>query len=74
MKIHIEFCIKWNYEPEFDRVSKIIQSINSDIEVSSNQQPPRSGAFEISLNNKLIYSKFQTGKFPTEEEIISLIQ
>jgi len=55
-------------------VSKIIQSINLDIRITSNQEPPRSGAFEISLNNKLIYSKFQTGKFPTEEEIISLIQ
>ena len=74
MKLHIEFCIKWNYGPEFDRVSKIIQNINSDIEVLSNQYPPRSGAFEISLNNKLIYSKFQTGKFPTEEENINLIK
>ena len=55
-------------------MSKIIQSINLDIRITSNQEPPRSGAFEISLNNKLIYSKFQTGKFPTEEEIISLIQ
>ena len=74
MTIHIEFCIKWNYGPEFDRVSKIIQNINSDIEVLSNQHPPRSGAVEISVNNKIIYSKFQTGKFPTEDTIKNLIK
>ena len=28
MKIHIEFCVKWNYGPEFDRVSKQIYKIN----------------------------------------------
>ena len=27
MNIHIEFCVKWNYGPEFDRVSKEIKEI-----------------------------------------------
>ena len=69
MKIYIEFCKKWNYEPEFERVSNIIKSFNPDAEISSNDSPPRSGAFEVSVNNKLIFSKFQLGRFPTEDEI-----
>jgi len=55
-------------------VSKIIHNINSNIKITSNQNLPRSGAFEITLDEKLIYSKFQTGKFPTEKEIITILQ
>ena len=71
IKIHIEYCVKWNYGPEFDRVSKIINSKFSNISIEGNNSVPRSGAFEITKNNNLVYSKFQTGNFPTEVEIIS---
>ena len=57
MKFHIEYCEKWNYGPEFDRVSKIIKSVDSSIIVEGNEFPPRSGAFEVTLNNSIIYSK-----------------
>ncbi len=73
MNIHIEYCEKWNYDPEFDRVSKIIKKYNSECKIKGNQEPPRSGAFEITLNNKLVYSKFETNKFPTEEEIKTIL-
>ncbi len=71
IKIHIEYCVKWNYGPEFDRVSKIIKSKFNNILIEGNNSLPRSGAFEITKNNNLVYSKFQTGNFPTETEIIS---
>ena len=69
MRVYIEFCVKWNYDPEFERVSNIIKSIKTDVEISSNRNPPRSGAFEVSIDDKLIFSKFQLGRFPTEDEI-----
>ena len=69
MNIHIEYCIKWNYGPEFDRVSNIIKTIKSDCKISGNSVSPRSGAFEIELDGKLVYSKFNTSKFPTEQEL-----
>ena len=69
MKIYIEYCVKWNYGPEFDRVSKIIKKLKPNSSIIGNQNPPRSGAFEITINNKLIYSKFETQTFPNEEEI-----
>ena len=34
-----------------------------------NEITPRSGAFEVTINNKMVYSKFETGVFPTENEI-----
>jgi len=73
MNIHIEFCIKWNYGPEFDRVSKIIKDVNPHCSIEGNNIDPRSGAFEIEIDGKLVYSKFETSKFPTEEEIKNFI-
>ena len=74
MKIYIEYCLKWNYGPDFDRVSKTFKALNPNIIITSNKTTPRSGAFEITLNNKLVYSKFKTGSFPTKKEIENLIK
>jgi len=73
MKIHIEFCVKWNYGPEFDRVSKEIKRILPEVIIEGNSIPPRSGAFEITVNKKLIYSKFKTNSFPSEKELKELL-
>ena len=69
MNIHIEFCIKWNYGPEFDRVSKIIKEINPQANISGNDSAPRSGAFEVKINEEIVFSKFSTGNFPSKELI-----
>ena len=74
MKIHIEYCIKWNYGPEFDRVSKEIQLINSNIIIEGNSMSPRSGAFEVTVDGEELFSKFNTGRFPTKEEINNWIK
>ena len=71
MKMHIEFCIKWNYGPEFDRVSKVVNQINKDIRIQANKNSPRTGAFEVTINDVLVYSKFQTGTFPHKDDINS---
>ena len=71
MKIHIEFCEKWNYYPDFDRVSKKIKNIMPNAQVIGNTKTPRNGAFEVTIDGKLVYSKFQTGNFPKSEDISS---
>jgi len=55
-------------------VSKIIKTIVSDCKISGNLNAPRSGAFEIELNGKLVYSKFNTSEFPTEKELKKIFQ
>tara|TARA_Y100001960_G_C14005024_1_gene508618 strand:+ start:118 stop:282 length:165 start_codon:yes stop_codon:yes gene_type:complete len=50
-------------------VSKEINNINSSIDVVGNESSPRTGSFEVTLNNNLVYSKFKTGNFPTTKEI-----
>ena len=41
--------------------------------INGNQKNPRSGAFEITINDKLSYSKFETQIFPNEEEIKNML-
>ena len=74
MNIHIEYCIKWNYEPEFDRVSKIIKKISPNSNISSNREHPRSGAFEIEIDGMTVYSKLKTSNFPRKEDIKKLLK
>jgi selT/selW/selH-like putative selenoprotein len=52
-------------------VSKLIKTIAPHASIKGNSTPPRSGAFEITLNDNLVYSKFKTGEFPQESEIKS---
>ena len=73
MKIHIEFCVKWNYGPEFDRVSKEIQALVPNATIVGNENTPRSGAFEIMIDGKLVYSRFETDSFPSKNEVKRLL-
>ena len=50
-------------------MSKIIETIISNCKISGNLTPPRSGAFEIKVDGKLVYSKFDTLEFPTEKTL-----
>ena len=52
-------------------MSKIIKKTIPEAIIIGNESPPRSGAFEISKNGELIYSKFNTGEFPNAETIVS---
>ena len=74
MIIHIEYCVKWNYGPEFDRVSKIINKFYPGFKVSGNDYTPRSGAFEVTIDNQIVFSKFKTGDFPSDSEIKKLFK
>ena len=71
MKIEIEFCIKWNYDPEFDRVSNKIKQILPNAIIVGNIRPPRSGSFEVKINEKIVFSKLLTNQFPKDNDIIS---
>ena len=70
MNIHIEYCEKWNYYPEFERVSNIINQKYPKVIVNGNNNNPRTGSFEVTINDKLVYSKFETNNFPNENEIL----
>ena len=66
MKIHIEFCEKWNYQPDFDRVSKEIKKMMPNAQILSNTTAPRSGAFEVTIDGKLVLTRKKVFNKPKE--------
>ena len=54
-------------------MSKEIKAINPGAHIEGNKNSPRSGAFEIMVNEKLVYSRFETHSFPSKSEIKGLI-
>lgn len=48
--------------------AKLEQLGISDIDIA----PGKSGQFDVTVDNKLAYSRYQTGRFPTDDEIDAL--
>lgn len=42
-----------------------------DATVTGNSTPPRTGAFEVKIDGKEVYSKFKTGSFPDKDKVLS---
>ena len=42
----------------------------SDIDIA----PGKSGQFDVTVDGKLAYSKYQTGRFPTDDEVDALAE
>ena len=60
----------WNYLPDAERVSAELKEMKiSDIELV----PEGKGIFDVEIDEKLIFSKFQSGRFPDRGEIPGLI-
>lgn len=71
MKVHIEYCIKWNYGPEFDRVSNLIGSLVPNAVIVGNETEPRSGSFEVEVEGKIVFSKFSNERFPDKSDVLT---
>ena len=74
MDLQIEYCSAWNYKPRAvsladDLKSKYKNQINDLTLV-----PGSGGCFEVTFNGTLIYSKLQTGEFPTTGQITSAME
>ena len=75
MKLHIEYCERWNYTPQFEQLAQSLKNEFSDIEVLGNQDGKyRVGSFEVTMGDKEIFSKLGSGRFPIDEEIIDTIK
>lgn len=54
-------------------MAELLHNFEADIE-SITLLPSDGGCFEVTVNDRLIYSKLQTGRHVNEGELISLIQ
>ena len=69
MNIRIEYCVVWNYEPT-------ALSLREELVLFGNAQivSGTRGAFEVFLNNELIFSKLKLDRFPNIGEVGQLIK
>ena len=68
MKLSIEYCSAWNYQPQASRLEGEIKQKFPSSEITL--IPSGGGVFEIVLNGQLIFSKKALNRFPEKVEII----
>jgi len=71
MDIKINYCSVWNYEP---RAAGLADAIKKEMGISSELIPGSNGVYDVIMDEKIIFSKHQTKRFPDNDEIITLIQ
>ena len=69
MKILIEYCGQWIYEPRALRARDILgKRYEADVDLVESG----GGVFEISVDGTLVFSKKKEGRFPSEQELTEL--
>ncbi len=67
MEISITYCAQWNYKPQaVSLAAKIKHALGTEPKLVSKGN----GIFDVTVQNKLVYSKFKTGTFPDEEQLV----
>ena len=72
VKISIEYCQEWNYEP---RASSLEAELKKELDQTLDVEliAGSGGVFEVMVDNRLVFSKRKKGRFPHVGEIAKLI-
>ena len=73
MEVKIEYCTSWNYQPRAASLADALKEKYGAEVKKVDLVPGSGGAFEVSLNGTLLYSKLETRQFPTTEQIAAAI-
>lgn len=66
--VHVEYCGRWGYAPRFrDLKQRILRECP---EASVDGEVGRATSFEVTINDKLVYSKLNEGAFPDFDAVI----
>jgi selenoprotein W-related protein len=68
MKVVITYCLPCNYEPHARETGAKFEATGADVAYVKGH----GGVFDISVDGQLKFSKKQTGRFPTNDEIEAL--
>ena len=71
MKVTIEYCVMWNYQP---KAASLAEAINKRFNITPELIQSTGGAFEVAADGKVIFSKKATGRFPENSEIIAALE
>jgi len=70
VSIEIYHCTTCGFRSKAEDVAKALKKeygVEADIQVGD------TGSFDVYVNDELIFSRFEEGRFPTNEELIELI-
>ena len=70
MKVSIEYCTSWGY---LNQALSLRESIERQFGIKAELIKGTGGVFEVSLNNSLIFSKKDLGRFPNENEVENIL-
>ena len=71
MKVSIEYIISWGY---LNQALSLRESIERQFGIKAELVKGMGGVFEVSVNDNLLFSKKELGRFPDENEIEDLIE
>lgn len=66
VKIDIHYCAIWNYEPN---AASLAAELRKEFRVDAKLLPGSDGIFDVIVDEKLVYSKSETGRFPEPGEV-----
>ena len=74
MKIEIHYCGQWNYLPTASRLEEELNKEITSEKLNIVLIKGSGGVFDVVVNDKLIYSKSDTERFPLPNEIAEIIK
>ena len=70
MKVVITYCLPCNYEPRARETGAKFEAAGAEVAYVKGH----SGIFDITVDGELKFSKQQTGRFPTDDEVEDLVE
>ena len=70
MKVDIHYCQPWGYK---DRAFRVKAQLEAQGFADFDLIPGRPGQFDIEIDGQIVLSRNELGRFPTDEEVLSLV-
>ena len=61
----------WNYEPN---AASLADELQKEFNIEANLVPGKNGIFDVVVDDKLVYSKSKTGRFPEPGEVTTILK
>ena len=61
--VKVVYCGGWGYTGKFNQVKQVILNYYPNAHIEGEKTPSKSGAFEIYVEEKLIFSKLKSNSF-----------
>jgi deoxyribose-phosphate aldolase len=71
MHVSIKYCGMWNYEPQ---AASLAATLDKAFDIDTELTAGSNGVFDVRVDDRLIYSKDETGSFPNDGEILDKIR